>query len=360
MRNSTPSCRSWRSVSSICTRRRRPWKSARAGRKGSTPRWSNFAASWPCWRLRAGCGWADASGWDLTPICNDSLPPGPLPTDVASRGAVARPYRLAVAPLWGRLAACGGLPGRPAPRIRHRRDPQLERARPPRALPPVGNRRPVPQSGKRDHRGRQWLGGWQRRVRAERVSRCESVGARPESRFWRRLECRIPRREERHRGAAEQRHAGVAGFPCAAHRRLPRRARVRRLLPDLLSRPGQAARRNRTDAGLVAGWRSEGAAPHRLVPRRSVSVLLRRRRLLRLRPAKVPGAGRLRRTAGALLPGRRRPGLYGLEARLEGAVSAAQHRVSRAPRHYRQALQRSTNTGGAQEELPAVLLEEYP
>ena len=39
-----------------------------------------------------------------------------------------------------------------------------------------------------------------------------------------------------------------------------RRTRLRRLLPDLLSRSGQAARRDRADARLVAGWRPEGAA----------------------------------------------------------------------------------------------------
>ena len=71
--------------------------------------------------------------------------------------------------------------------------------------------------------------------------------ARTESGVRRRLERRLPRRAERYRGAAEQRHAGVAGFPGAAPRRLRRRTRVRRLLPDLLSRPRPAPRGNRPD-----------------------------------------------------------------------------------------------------------------
>ena len=87
----------------------------------------------------------------------------------------------------------------------------------------------------------------------------------------RRLQCRLPRGRERHRGPAEQRHARGARFPGAAARRLPRSRRLRRLLPDLLQRPGQAARRDRPDARLVAGWRPARAPPHRPGDRRSVS-----------------------------------------------------------------------------------------
>ena len=60
--------------------------------------------------------------------------------------------------------------------------------------------------------------------------------------------------------------------------------------------------------------------------------------------AQVSRAGRLRPAAGALLPGRHRPRLHGLEARLEGAVPAAQRGVSRAPRHHRQALHAKTRS----------------
>ncbi len=50
------------------------------------------------------------------------------------------------------------------------------------------------------------------------------------------------------------------------------------------SDPAQAARRDRPDARLVAGWRPARAPPHRSGHRRSLPLLLWRRRLLRLRP----------------------------------------------------------------------------
>ena len=76
--------------------------------------------------------------------------------------------------------------------------------------------------------------------------------------------------------------------------------------------------------------------------------------------AQVPRTRRLRRTARAFLSRRHRPRLHGLEARLEGALPAAQQGLSRASRHHRQALQRRTDPGRAQEKLPAVLLEKHP
>ena len=132
------------------------------------------------------------------------------------------------------------------------------------------------------------------------------------------------------------------------------------LLPDFLQRPQPRARRDRADARLVAGWQPARAPPHRWRHPGALPVLLWRRRLLRLRPRQIPRAGRLRPAAGALLPGRHRPGLPGLEARLEGALPAAQRGLARAPRHHRQALPRRRNPGRAEEELPALLLEEYP
>ena len=98
----------------------------------------------------------------------------------------------------------------------------------------------------------------------------------------------------------------------------------------------------REETGLTQGWWQDGGlrVRHRIDPadRRSVPVLLWRRRILRVRPRKVSGARRLRSIAGALLSGRHRPGLHGVEARLEGALSTAQHCLSRASRHHRQAV----------------------
>ena len=67
------------------------------------------------------------------------------------------------------------------------------------------------------------------------------------------------------------------------------------------SDPEQAARRDRPDARLV-GERRPARAPSRSIRRsqRSLPLLLRRRRILRLRPPKVSGTGRLRRAARAL------------------------------------------------------------
>ena len=58
------------------------------------------------------------------------------------------------------------------------------------------------------------------------------------------------------------------------------------------------------------------------------SLLLRRRRIVRFRPREVSGTRRLRSAARAVLPGRHGPRLHGVEARLEGAVPAAQRGVS--------------------------------
>ena len=54
-----------------------------------------------------------------------------------------------------------------------------------------------------------------------------------------------------------------AGFSRAAARRLRRPRGLRRLLPDLLQRSRQAPRGDRADAGLVAGRRAARAPPHR-------------------------------------------------------------------------------------------------
>ena len=151
----------------------------------------------------------------------------------------------------------------------------------------------------------------------------------------------------------------AAGFSGAAARGLRRSRSLRRLLPDLLHRPGQAPRRDRPHAGMVAGWQPARPSPHRRRDRRPVSLLLWRRRMLRLRPREVPRTRRIRPSAGALLPGRHRPRLHGLEARLEGALPAAQRGISRAPRHHRQEVHPGADPGRPEEELRSVLLEEY-
>ena len=82
---------------------------------------------------------------------------------------------------------------------------------------------------------------------------------------------------------------------------------------------------------------------------------------LRLRPPQVSRAWRLRPAAASVLSGRHRPRLHGVEARLEGAVPAAQHRVPRAPRAPSARSFRSTTFSvDPEEELRAVLLEEHP
>ena len=187
-----------------------------------------------------------------------------------------------------------------------------------------------------------------------------AAGARPQSGFRRRLECRIPRGEERHRGAAEQRHARGRRISC---RRCSKAFATNRSSPSPARSSFSDPAKLREETGLTQGWWQDGGlrVRHRIDPAIDdlYPVLLRRRRIVRLRPAQVSGAGRLRSAARALLSGRHRPRLHGLEARLEGAVSAAQRRVSRASRHHRQAFQRGANPGGAEEELPAVLLEEH-
>jgi len=83
----------------------------------------------------------------------------------------------------------------------------------------------------------------------------------------------------------------------------------------------------REETGLTQAWlagrRSAGPPSRRPRDPGSLPLLLRRRRKLRIRPPQVSGAGRLRPAAGALLPGRHRPWLHGVEARMEGAISAA-------------------------------------
>ena len=96
----------------------------------------------------------------------------------------------------------------------------------------------------------------------------------------RRIECRIPRGEERHRGAAEQRHAGGAGFPGAAARRLS-------AIPKSSPSPARSSSAIRTSSakrpGLTQGWWQDGGlrVRHRIddADRRSLPVLLRRRRI---------------------------------------------------------------------------------
>ena len=85
-----------------------------------------------------------------------------------------------------------------------------------------------------------------------------------------------------------------------------------------------------------------------------------RRRIQCVRPAKVFGAGRIRRAPGAVLYGRHRPWISGVEAGLESALSAEERGVSRASRDDRKAVLCWGNRSGAEEEFRAVLLEEHP
>jgi len=90
-------------------------------------------------------------------------------------------------------------------------------------------------------------------------------------RLRRRLERRLPRRAQPRRRPAQQRHARRVGLPRAPARRLHRRNRLRRLLPDLPRRQIEAPRRDRSHASLVAGWRPgvthrEDPAVDRLFP----------------------------------------------------------------------------------------------
>src|SRR5580692_3172637 len=87
---------------------------------------------------------------------------------------------------------------------------------------------------------------------------------------------------------------------------------------------------------------------------------LRRRRILCVRPAKISGTGRIRRAVGAVLYGRHRRRIHGLEAGLESALSAAQRGVSRASGHHWKTLHSGPYRPGAEEEFRAFLLEEHP
>src|SRR5262249_20772594 len=173
------------------------------------------------------------------------------------------------------------------------------------------------------------------------------------------LQRRLSRRVEPDRSLAEQRHARRARFPGPPARRIHGRQSVRSLLPDFLQRSESRARGDRSYTRMVGEWRVARTPPGRQRSNRPLSLFLRRRRILRLRPRKVPGAGWLRFTAGALLSRRHRPRLHGLEARLEGALSAEEPGLPRAPGHDRQALHRRADPGGIEEELHPVLLEEY-
>src|ERR1039458_2007654 len=115
------------------------------------------------WRL-CGAGSQPAAASQAAPLPRAATPVSPNPHRRHPLGVLAAPLR-------GGVPAPGGPPpAPPAPQCRHRSNPQLERARTPGALPPVRGRRAGRQSGKRDRGGRQWLRGWQRRVRGEGVS----------------------------------------------------------------------------------------------------------------------------------------------------------------------------------------------
>jgi hypothetical protein len=118
--------------------------------------------------------------------------------------------------------------------------------------------------------------------------------------------------------------------------------------------------RRRADRRLVGTGRPAGAAPHRSRDSRLVSMLLRRRGIVRVRSPKVSRTGRFRLPAGAVLFGRHRPGIHGVEARLEGALPTGESGISRTSRNHWEAVQRRVHSASAEEELPAVHLEEHP
>ena len=188
----------------------------------------------------------------------------------------------------------------------------------------------------------------------------EAGGAAGESGLRRRIECRLPRGDERHRGAAEQRHAGGAGFPRAAARRLRRSRGLRGLLPDLFQRPGQAARRDRADAGLVAGRRPARAASHRPGSDRSVPVLLRRRRIVRVRPRAnswswAASTTCSRRSIWKTPTSATWPG----SAAGRCSTSRAAWCITSIAAPSGSGSREDADPGRAQEEFPAVLLEEH-
>ena len=135
---------------------------------------------------------------------------------------------------------------------------------------------------------------------------------------------------------------------------------LRRLLPDFPRRSRQAPRRNRPDAGLVAGWRAARAAPRRPEPSTDSSLLLRRRRIVRFRPAEIPRTGRLRSSCSR--PFYLEDTDLGFLAWKRGwkvlyqprSVVHHEHRGTIGKR-----FQRRVHPVGPQEEFPAVLLEEH-
>ena len=156
----------------------------------------------------------------------------------------------------------------------------------------------------------------------------------------------------RHRRAAQQRHAG--GSPIS-WRRCSKASAIRKVFAVACQIFFSDPNKLREETGLTQAWWQDGAlrVRHRDRPgdRGSLPVLLSGRRIERLRPRQIPRTGRLRRAAGAVLPGRHRPRLSGLEARLEGVLSAAQRGVPRASRDHRQAFPRRSDPGRAEEEL---------
>ena len=100
----------------------------------------------------------------------------------------------------------------------------------------------------------------------------QAGGAAREPRLRRRLERRLPRGAERHRGAAEQRHAGGRRiFWRRCSKASPTREVFAVSCQIFFSDPAQAARGDRPDAGLVAGRRPARAPSHRPGDRRPVS-----------------------------------------------------------------------------------------
>ena len=120
----------------------------------------------------------------------------------------------------------------------------------------------------------------------------------------------------------------------------------------------------REETGLTQAWWQGGRlrVRHRIddALTQRISMFLWRRRILCIRSSEVPRARRVRYPSASVLPGRYRPRLPGLEAWLEGAISAAQRRISRASRNHRQEVFTALHRVHPEEELRSVLLEEYP
>ena len=262
--------------------------------------------------------------------------------------AGCRPAALAITDLlWLRLPAHGrcAREKRPSDRRGDRGDPHLERARPAREVPAFGGRGAGRQPGQRNHRGGQRLDGRHGRLRARDVSRTSRCSALPRNLGF---------------GGGSN-----AGFRAAAN------DIVVLLNNDMRVEPGFLApllegftdekvfsvscqiffadpARRREETGLTQGWWQDGG----LRVRHRVDEGVRG-----LYPCFYGGGGssafdrsKFLELGGfdpllrALLPGRHRPRLPGLEARLEGALRAAQRGLPRAPRHHRQALQRAARS----------------